>query len=92
MEILELLVSVPMLQISLFIVLVSICFLFERSTLGLFIAFILVFYWASYVNREALGELLAQSSTYPLVFYGGVMVLVFLSGLGLLSSRKLSKF
>jgi hypothetical protein len=89
MEVLGLEISIPLLHLSLFVVIVSICFLFERSTLGLFTAFVFVYNWASYVNRELLTDLLAQSETYPWMFYGGFAALVFLSGLGLLSSRRL---
>lgn len=89
MEVLGLEVSVPLLHLSLFVVTVSVCFLFERSTLGLFAAFVFVYYWASYVNKVMLSELLAQSETYQWMFYGGFATLVLLSGLGLLSSRRL---
>lgn len=90
MEVLGLEVSVPLMHLSLFICLVSVCFLLERSTLGLLIAFVFVYYWASYVNKDLLVELLNQNETYPYLFYGGFVSLVILSGLGLMSTRKLT--
>lgn len=91
LEVLGLEVTVPLLHLTLFIVLVSVCFLFERSSLGLLIAFVFVFYWASWVNKELLGELLKEKEFYPYLFYGGLVLLVALAGLGILSARKLGE-
>lgn len=89
LEVLDLEVLIPLLQITGFIVMVSLCFLFERNTLGLLIAFIFVYTWGSYVNREVLLELLTENQMYPYIFYGGTFALVVLSGLGVLATRRL---
>ncbi len=84
-------VLVPLLHITTFIVLVSVCFLFHRDTLGLLLAFIFVFDWGSYANRDLILEVLNSNPHYWITYVGGGTVLVFLAGLGVWATVKRRK-
>lgn len=81
-------VAVPIFHLAVFIVLVSICFLFNRPTLGLLIAFLFVFDWATFANRDLILEVLKENPYYWLVYVGGVALLACLAGLGVMATER----
>lgn len=85
-ELLLLEVHVPLFLIGAFIIIVSLCFLFHRDTLGLLVAFVFVFNWGSYANRELILEVLRHKPYYWITYLGGAVVLVSIAGLGVWST------
>lgn len=81
-------VLVPIFHLTAFIILVSICFLLNRQTLGLLIAFLFVFDWATYANRELILQVLKDNPYYWLVYVGGIAVLACLAGLGIMATER----
>lgn len=69
--------SVPMGQVLLFVIVVSICLLVGRHKLGLLVSYSFVLYWGLIFNRATFVEVMG-GSTLSMFFYllAGIMILV----------------
>ena len=89
-EIFSIEVQVSFFHLAGFVVVVSLCFLFNRQTLGLLSAFLFVFNWSTFANKEIILEVLKDDPYYWLVYIGGGAVMACLAlalGLRWLLSR-----
>jgi hypothetical protein len=88
LEIFNIEVQVSFFHLAGFIVVVSLCFLFNRQTLGLLSAFLFVFNWSSFANKEIILGVLKYDPYYWLVYLGGGAVLACLAGLGVMATER----
>jgi hypothetical protein len=75
--------SVPVWEVALLVFINSICILFGRYKLGLFISYFFVFYWGFMLNRPYFVDILGNM-TFGLYLYvaaGIIMTIVIIIGL-----------
>lgn len=87
-EIFSIEVQVSFLHLAGFVVVVSLCFLFNRQTLGLLAAFLFVFNWSTFANKEIILEVLKDDPYYWLIYLGGGAVMACLAGLGVMATER----
>ena len=74
----EMQLTIPVAQMALFIVLISVCLLFARYKLGLSITFCFTFYWGFIYNKDVFFTTLEGSSPFLfLYFFSGFLLLLF---------------
>ncbi len=74
----EIQLTIPVLQMVLFIALISFCLLFTRYKLGLSITFCFTFYWGFIYNKDVFFNSFEGSSPFLAVyFFSGFLLLLF---------------
>jgi hypothetical protein len=75
--------SVPMSQVLLFTLLMTLCLLFGRHKLGLLVSYSFVFYWGFVFNRSYFIDLLGNTTTglYTYTLFGFLMAVLAIVGM-----------
>lgn len=75
--------SVPMSQVLLFTLLMTLCLLFGRHKLGLLVSYSFVFYWGFVFNRSYFIDLLGNTTTglYTYTVFGFLMAVLAIVGM-----------
>ena len=75
--------SIPLGQVLLFTLLMTLCLLFARHKLGLLISYAFVFYWGFVFNRSFFIDLLGNTSSglYIYAFSGLIMAVLAVFGM-----------
>jgi len=71
--------AVPLSQIALLLIVVTVALLFGRIKLALLINYLFTLYWGYFINREyLLGSSLADIDAFTVLYFGfGIVVVVF---------------
>jgi hypothetical protein len=75
--------SVPLSQVLLFTLLMTLCLLFGRHKLGLLVSYSFVFYWGFVFNRSYFIDLLGNTTTglYTYTLFGFLMAVLAIIGM-----------
>ncbi|MBT4622407.1 MAG: hypothetical protein HOC04_15000 [Nitrospina sp.] len=75
--------AVPLSQVLLFTLLMTLCMLFGRHKLGLMVSYAFVFYWGFVFNRSYFIDLLGNTSTglYSYAVFGFLMAVLAVIGM-----------
>jgi hypothetical protein len=74
--------AIPLWEVIVFVIVISLCLLFGRNRLGLIISYSFVFYWGFVSNMTHFSEMLSHNSWgMPLyIFSGFLMFIVAITG------------
>lgn len=82
-------ISVPIYQIMLLLIIMTVTLLFGYLKLGLFLCYIFVFYWGNLLNiRAFFGSADPNSAAVSFLFVGLGLIIVFLAMLGFLLNKE----